>query len=188
MSQFVRYPVQLLHVSSRQPIEAQLCSLQPKHLNDFEQYWKPILLGSSEEDQYWNWKQKQRTYGNRLGAEAYTIECEQMTQGLMLIETLGHRSWLEPNRRIVYVHSLATAPWNRPSIQNPPWYRLSGTVLLLFARQRSEELGYKGGVGLHALPDAEDFYRRLGMIDGGQDAEKDNLTYFERLPLPTPEE
>jgi glycine/D-amino acid oxidase-like deaminating enzyme len=102
-----------------------------------------------------------------------------MTQGLMLIETLGNRSWFEPHRRVVYLHSLATAPWNRPSIQDPPRYRLVGTMLLRFARQLSEALGYGGLVGLHALPEAEDFYRRMSLIDCGLDAKKENLTYFE---------
>ena len=179
MSQFVHYPLQLLRVRDRQPVEAQLCSIQSKHLDDFERHWKPVLLGSLEEDQYWDWKRKNRIYGSSAGAEAYAIECEQMTQGLMLIKTLGHRSWFESFRRVVYVHFLATAPWNRPSVQDPPRYRLSGTLLLRFARQRSEEVGYLGLVGLHALPEAEHFYRRMGMIDCGLDARKDNLTYFE---------
>ena len=54
-----------------------------------------------------------------------------------------------------------------------------GSALLRFARFRSEELGYGGLVGLHSLPAAQMFYRKMGMIDGGADAEKENLTYFE---------
>ena len=54
-----------------------------------------------------------------------------------------------------------------------------GGALLRFARFRSEELDYGGLVGLHSLPTAEMFYRKMGMIDGGVDAEKENLTYFE---------
>jgi len=44
---------------------------------------------------------------------------------------------------------------------------------------RSEELGYGGLVGLHSLPNAEKFYRKMGMLEGGTDAAKENLTYFE---------
>ena len=40
-------------------------------------------------------------------------------------------------------------------------------------------MGYDGLVGLHALPGAEEFYRRMGMIDCGADDMKENLTYFE---------
>jgi hypothetical protein len=39
------------------------------------------------------------------------------------------------------------------------------------AQLRSEELGYGGLVGLHSLPGAEAFYRKMGMIDGGADAQ-----------------
>jgi hypothetical protein len=59
------------------------------HLDDFERLWKPVLLASIEADQYWDWEQKSRTYGNRLGAEQYAVECESLTQGLMLIEAFG---------------------------------------------------------------------------------------------------
>ena len=48
-----------------------------------------------------------------------------------------------------------------------------------FARYRSEELKYDGLVGVHALLQAEEFYRRLGMIDCGVDSEKEQLVYFE---------
>jgi len=149
------------------------------HLDAFEQNWKPLLMGSIEEDQYWEWRSKQRIYGSQLGAESYAIEYQGQLQGLMLIQPLGYRSWFDPNRRIIYVHSLATAPWNRPTIQNPPAYRLVGSALLEFARYRSQELGYGGLVGLHALPSAESFYRRMDMDECGSDPDKDGLIYFE---------
>lgn len=191
MSDFINYPVQLLRVKDRQRVEALLCPAREKHFEDVKQSWRTLFRGSSEADQYWDWEWKQRTYGSRLGAEAYAIECEQRTQGLMLIETLGYRSRFASNRRIVYVHALATAPWNRPIIQAPPKYRAVGSLLLDFAQYRSEELGYGGLVGLHALSGAEGFYRRLKMMDCGSDPEKENLTYFEwyqQLPSVSEEE
>jgi hypothetical protein len=174
----IEYPIQI-QSSDRQSVDAWLCSVNESHLEQFERCWKPMLIGTIEEDRYWEWSRKQRTYGARLGAETYAIVHNQMMQGLMLIETLGYRSWFAPNRRILYVHSLATAPWNRPSIQKPPRYRLVGSTLMEFARYRSEELKYDGLVGVHALLQAEEFYRRLGMIDCGVDSEKEQLVYFE---------
>jgi hypothetical protein len=41
---------------------------------------------------------------------------------------------------------------NRQLIQRPPKLKGVGTALLVFARTRSMELGYKGRVGLHSLP------------------------------------
>jgi hypothetical protein len=150
-------------------------------LNDFRAIWREQLRTSADEDQYWDWEQKQRIYlaGGAGIYEGYAIECEQLTQGMMLLQVRGYRSQVEPNRRLVYVHSLATAPWNRLSNPAPNRFRAVGGALLRFARFRSEELDYGGLVGLHSLPTAEAFYRKMGMIDGGVDAEKENLIYFE---------
>lgn len=174
----MRKTIQLLHATDGQLIDALLLTLNDNHLNDFENLWKPLLQTSSEADRYWDWVAKTRVY--RLDTfETYAIECEQLTQGLMMIEVGVHHSQVDRSRRVVYVHSLATAPWNRPSIQNPPQYRTVGATLLRFARYRSSELGYGGLVGLHALPEAEAFYERMNMMNCGADPNMDNLTYFE---------
>lgn len=42
------------------------------------------------------------------------------------------------------------------------------------------ELGFKGRIGLHALPQAEGFYKGvLNMTFMGRDSEYQQLTYFE---------
>lgn len=175
----VRYEVPIIREQDAQAVTAWLVTLGEKHLDDFEVFWKGRLRRSEQEDQFWDWELKHRVYLSSANYEGYAVEHEQITQGLMLIETRGHRSQFEPHRRLVYVHSLASAPWNRPSLQNPVEFRAIGHTLLQFARFRSDELGYEGLVGLHALPGSEGFYRRMGMIDGGVDETKENLTYFE---------
>ena len=97
----------------------------------------------------------------------------------MFLETQWHRSQVQPSSRLVYVEALASAPWNRSTLEQSPFFRGVGRTLLLFARQRSLELGYRGRVGLHALPQSEAFYRRLQMPDYGADPEKEDLVYFE---------
>jgi hypothetical protein len=177
----VQFEVQLIRVRDAVSIVGLLVPLTSKHLNDFRSVWRERLRTSADEDQYWDWEQKQRIYlsGGTGIYEGYAIECEQLTQGMMILQVRGYRSQIEPNRRLVYVHSLATAPWNRLSNPDPNGFRAVGGALLRFARFRSEELDYGGLVGLHSLPTAEMFYRKMGMIDGGADAEKENLTYFE---------
>lgn len=69
-------------------------------------------------------------------------------------------------------------------MEDPPYFRGVGRALLMFARQRSLELGYSGRVGLHALPGSETFYRRQGMLDLKADPGKDGLVYFEYNALP----
>lgn len=120
------------------------------------------------------------------GDELYAIECDGTTQGLMTIDILKKRCYIESQlrRRLVYIRALATAPWNRPAITNPPTYKGVGGTLIDFAIARSEELGYQGRIGLHALPSALVFYRKLrvGLLDSGPDPEEpDNLNYFETL-------
>jgi GNAT superfamily N-acetyltransferase len=111
--------------------------------------------------------------------EAYAIEFEGLTQGLLWLETQWHCSWLNPAHRLVYIEALASAPWNRKIVEDPPYLKGVGSALLAFARQRSLELGYQGRVGLHSLPQAEVFYQIQNMPDYGQDPDKDNLRYFE---------
>lgn len=173
--------VQLIRVRDDAIVQGWIVALTIKHLDDFSTLWRDRLRNSDDEDQYWDWEQKKRIYLTRNEGiyEGYAIECEQMTQGLMILQIKGHRSQVEPNRRIVYVHSLATAPWNRISTPGPNGFRAVGRAFLKLAQFRSEELGYGGLVGLHSLPSANEFYRKMGMIDGGADEEKENLTYFE---------
>jgi hypothetical protein len=177
----VQFEVPLIRVSNAASVIGLLVTLTTKHLDDFRAVWRERLRTSADEDRYWDWEQKQRIYLTDSAGiyEGYAIECEGLTQGMMILQVRGYRSQVEPNRRLVYVHSLATAPWNRLSNPDSNGFRAVGSVLLQFARFRSEELEYGGLVGLHSLPAAEMFYRKMGMIDGGADAEKENLTYFE---------
>jgi hypothetical protein len=41
------------------------------------------------------------------------------------------------------------------------------------------DLGFKGRIALHSLPQANAWYERLGMATFGPDAEKQNLNYYE---------
>jgi hypothetical protein len=162
-----------------QPVQAQLDRMQPRHLDDFETLWRGMLLELNEEDAFWSWAMKKRLSNNDDRFEAYAIEYEGLTQGLMWLETQWHRSWLNPNHRLVYVEALASAPWNRQNLEDPPYLKGVGSALLLFARQRSVSLGYQGRVGLHSLPEAEEFYQRQNMPDYEQDPDKEDLRYFE---------
>jgi hypothetical protein len=180
--------VQLIRIIDKVSVRALLVSLAERHLIDFKTLWQSKMT-LADEDQYWDWQRKQQIYlsSSNTMFEGYAVECEQKTQGMMILKVGGERSRVEPDRKIVYVHSLATAPWNRsPLVQaelsssaDPSGFRSVGRVLLQFAQFRSISLGYEGLVGLHSLPTAEEFYRRMQMIDGGTDAEKDHLRYFE---------
>lgn len=178
--------VKLLRVQDNQIVDAILTTVTDKHLTDAQNLWAPQLTGTRYLDADWNWEKKNRLAKILPGDELYAIECEGITQGLMTIDILKKRCQIESQyrRRLVYISALATGPWNRPAINNPPTYKGVGKNLVDFAIARSYELGYQGRVGLHALPDSIDFYRkiRVGFLDCGSDPdEPDNLVYFEIL-------
>lgn len=173
--------VKLLRVKDNTPVNAKLMTLTDKHLDDFETFWKSRLQASNEEDGHWNWVIKNQFTLFSSDYEKYAVECEQITQGLMMLEVSNYYSRDNPQQKIVYVDFLSTAPWNRTSLKNPPHYKGVGLVLLFFARERSKQLGYQGRVGLHALPKAENFYKKRGMINFGIDSDKEDLVYFEWL-------
>jgi hypothetical protein len=177
-----------LTTGTGQPVQAQLHGMQQNHVDDFEGIWREILQALGEDDAFWNWARKKRLSVLDDRFEAYAIEYEGLTQGLLWLETQWHRSWPNPEHPLVYVEALASAPWNRRSLDDPPYLSGVGTALLSFARQRSMALGYAGRVGLHALPAAEAFYNRQNMADYGMDPDHDNLRYFEYGRLTQPVE
>jgi hypothetical protein len=177
----VRIEVPLVRIRNRTIVSGQLVSLTTEHIADFKTIWRGQLRNSAEADAHWDWEQKSRIYlsGSIDLYEGYAIEFESVTQGLMILQTGGYRSWADSNRRLVYVHSLATAPWNRLARPDPNGFRAVGESFLRFSRFRSEVLGFGGLVGVHSLLGAEDFYRKMGMRDWGIDRGKDDLRYFE---------
>ena len=183
--------IQLLQVQDQQIVDAILTEMTDKHREDAKTLWEPILEGSGQDDEYWNWVGKSRRSKLLPGDELYAIECEGITQGLMMLDVLKKRCQIESQlrRRLVYISTLATAPWNRPLITKPLTYKGVGGNLVDFAIARSHELGYQGRIGLHALPGALGFYRklRIGLLNCGPDPEEpDNLVYFETLRIDDP--
>jgi len=161
-----------------QLVEAQLCDMAQRHLNDFNHIWKSILLELNAEDAFWDWTRKKRLSLSDNRYEAYAVEYEELAQGLLWIETQWHRSQWAVGQPLVYVEALAAAPWNRRSLNPEPWLQGVGTVLLQFARQRSRALGYQGRLGLHALPGSESFYESRNMVNFGYDDDRE-MVYFE---------
>lgn len=93
------------------------------------------------------------------------------------------QSRLNTGDNLVYVDRIAVAPWNRPSA-DPLHFKGIGSILMLFIEQFSEEQGYDGAVGLHALQQAKSFYVYLGMQSLGIDESYEGLEYFEKPKNP----
>ncbi len=174
-----------LQQGNGQLVEACLYTIQPRHLDDFNTIWKSILEELDAEDTFWDWTRKKRLSLSDERYEAYAVEYDDLTQGLLWIETQWHRSQWVIGQPLVYIEALASAPWNRRLINSNPWLQGIGTVLLQFARKRSLDLGYQGRLGLHALPGSESFYEARNMLNFGCDPDRE-MVYFEYGPLNPP--
>ena len=103
-------------------------------------------------------------------------------EGVMLLEEWpnGARIFSQLGLPLLYVEYLATAPKNRV----PGLHRFSGvgTALLVEAILESSRAGFSGRIGLHSLPQADEFYRCCGFTGLGGDPAVQNLHYFEMRP------
>ncbi|MFM7161474.1 MAG: GNAT family N-acetyltransferase [Planctomycetaceae bacterium] len=156
-------------------------SILDNHLEDHEQYWKPLLAAQLVEHGHWNWRRKMEYYASQLSYQSFALEYSGRTQGLMIVNTTRRcRIPTQANRHLVYVEYLEAAPWNRGST---PLLKGVGTVLIAAAIQLSRDEGNHGRIGLHSLPQADAFYRdRCGMTDLGPDVAYSSsfpLRYFE---------
>ena len=65
----------------------------------------------------------------------------------------------------------------------PPRYHGVGSILIKAAVALSEDSEFHGRIGLHSLPQANDFYANTcGMTDLGIDPDYEGLRYFEMTP------
>ena len=133
---------------------------------------------------HWNWRAKQQEVEGVLLYRMFGIECNGEIQGLMLCVTAGKTCRIESQKGkpLVYVHFLAAAPWNLPSITREPRFSLVGSVLMAVAIQLSLDEEFGGRIGLHSLRQAEEWYEKAcGMTNLGAPTARD-LKYFEMTP------
>lgn len=193
-------PVHLLDRKTDLLVEARLIDgLTREDVEKAEADWKPFLdehvkrmeeagvpKNQLPQHRHWDWREKydvaEREY---LSHRIFGIECQSQMQGLMLVLTAGKHSLIETQRgkHLVYIHFLAAAPWNLPSIVAEPRFSLVGSVLVATAIHLSMEEEFQGRIGLHSLPQADNWYRKTcGMTDLGPDQTVQNLRYFEMTP------
>lgn len=163
-------------------------------LDAIERLWEPERTrladdlrthGETLESGHWDWRNKARRQPHWHCL--VTIECEGHVQGIMAVENHLRRSVLSAGNWVLYVDYLEVAPWNyrvpqdrsRDAIRVPRYTRV-GTMLIGEAIRMSLGAAAGGRVGLHGLPQAEDFYvRRCGMSRVGPDPMYYDLVYFE---------
>lgn len=196
------YPTRLKRVASGQWVEATLeTDLTLDDLFDAEVAWSPARIrliqmllraGAPRSDRpeslHWNWAAKAEALGlNRYGKSSsqrvFGIRAEGNWQGMLLGTAIGHPTKIEPRgREQIYVKYIEIAPWNWnvEKINQLGEFRGIGRQLVELAVRWSRAEKWNGRIGLHALPQAEEFYRRhCGMTSLGPDFHCQGLCYFE---------
>jgi len=192
-------PVALLNGNSGALEDAELWdAITDKQLADWEGAWIPELFGALKrfreanvpykewpQSRHWDWRKKTEAFQGYLAYPCVSLMCGGMTQGMMILDTTTKKGRLssQAGADLIYVEYVEAAPWNRKALGfNPPRYRGVGRILIRAAIEWSKNEDFKGRIGLHSLPQANDFYARIGMTDLGEDAGYKNLRYFEMSP------
>ena len=169
--------------------------LAPTDLLIVEREWSPVrsdlmqeLLAAGVDRRewpqslHWDWSKKAPAL-RFLESSGFGVVCEKKWQGVMMTRTASYFARLKADRGkpLVYLDFLEIAPWNWVihEINHLGLFKTIGLQLFWRAILQSLDEGFKGRVGLHSLPKAEDFYRKCGMVEVGYDAAKQDLMYFE---------
>lgn len=186
--------IHLLDVATGHSVEAELRdAIEQAQLDDWQTKWQPALLAVLQDlarrgvpmsqwpqSWHWNWAQKTARVQGLLAFRGFSVVAQGVTQGLAQIDlTKPSREPTQVGKPLVYVDYLEVAPWNRPELGMVGRLSGVGTALLTAAVALSDEEGFKGRLGLHSLPQADAFYRKIGMTDLGPDPVYQSLRYFE---------
>ena len=191
--------VYLYNVEREELIAAELWdAITEKQLDDWENEWMPELSNAIQrlkhagvemqrwpQNLHWDWRRKVETLQGMLANPSFSVVCDGLTQGMMIVDTAKYRCRIESQKgqHLVYLKYVESAPWNRAGLLTSPRFRGVGSILIRAAIALSEESEFKGRIGLHSLPQANEFYSNsCGMTDLGSDPELQNLHYFEMVP------
>ena len=186
--------VYLLDVATGQDVEAELRdAIKQAQLQDWQTQWQPALLAVLQDfarrgvpvnqwpqSWHWDWTKKTARVQGLLAFRGFSVVAQGVTQGLAQVDlTKAVRELSQAGKPLVYLDYVEVAPWNRPDLGRAVRLRGVGSALITAAVALSDEEGFKGRIGLHSLPQADAFYRNIGMTDLGPDAAYQNLRYFE---------
>jgi hypothetical protein len=85
----IQRPVQILS-GQGQVVSGLICTMQQRHQEDFQTIWQGILDVTDQPDVGWIWDYKRHQSEQENRYEAYALEAEELTQGLMFLETEWH--------------------------------------------------------------------------------------------------
>lgn len=138
------------------------------------------IIEKNLHDYFWDWEDIICSPEGYTRETLYlTADCDGKSVQGILHAYFPEESKIAKGANIVYIDRLAVAPWNRQIHGNRKTFKGVGSRLIYAICQYSKQKGLGGCLGLHALPDAEPFYRNFKMIDLGIDDIHEGLRYFE---------
>ena len=118
--------VHLLNVERGQPEPAELWdAITEQQLTDWENEWVPELLKAIKrleregverrhwpQSSHWDWRKKVETLRGMLASPGFSIVCDGLTQGMMIVDTVKKRCRIssQKGKPLVYVEFVENAP------------------------------------------------------------------------------
>jgi len=129
------------------------------------------------EDYKWSWSKKAVFY-NTSEYNWFFLRTSDGVQGVCL--TYHPRKSVFQSVNIFYIKYLSSAPWNRNSSLHDRQYKGIGTEILkqvqfYFIKKHH----YNHGFCLHSIPQAQDYYEKLGMVNIPEQNDEDGLFFYE---------
>lgn len=136
------------------------------------------------ESLHWDWSRKaiRLLFGAPDDFRIMAVRRQTIWEGALITLCKNQVALMAPDagKPLVYVDFLEAAPWNWmvDKIQSQK-FKAVGSVLLRAAIEQSYAKNWDGRIGLHALPQATQFYLKQGLQFVKNDVGKQNLPYFE---------
>ena len=164
-------------------VELELREATTEDANTFARTWKSTLDQHQRDDGNWEWAEHlQRAQGDPSFlclAVTHDNELDAMTS----LKWDRAASRLVPGHDMLYIEYVGVAPWHQSPPVGQRLIRGLGLLLVRTTVQLSFDLKLDGHVGLHAKPDVETFYRKIGMVEGEREQLPDGTwLYFEVGP------
>lgn len=143
----------------------------PATMAIYEAQWRAYAISNNfdrGESEHWDWGLKGKTFHLNPNYITFALESGGRCQGMMAVKW-PNASYITFGAETLYVDYIEVAPWNRKNCGDREFAGL-GPMLIYTAIRLSEALGFNGRLTLCALPSAESFYHRIGMVECGMNA------------------
>lgn len=135
-----------------------------------------ILSKIQTQDSHWDWFKKSCLYKTDE-YEWFYLLTNGHPQGSCLF--YHPKNSLFDSKNIFYIEFIAVAPWNRTTPLTEREFKGVGTLLIKCAlRYAVNVLNLRCGFSLNALPQANDYYKKIGMTHFPE-RDYSNMPYFE---------